>query len=422
MEVKLQLKHIIIVSFVFLLTFGSILSNYADNIYNPTLDVSFINDNGNFTEESDASQIWNTLEKIQDDYNENPDSGQYETMSIENSNLSQTNASRISDYAKQNQLVITYGDTYNAKIEKAIQQNPNTYFVLIDSNASFTYPNVKKIEIDKQQIVAKSATGAAKATHTNKIAFVGTNNEINTSYNAFVDEVHKTNSKAITSPVVIKDVADNVQNQRLIKNQLDQGVDTIYIANRQVNKVATQTAKNYQIDILKVDNQIKAKKKELSDLKEQKEKLSSDNSTSDSSSAKSTTDEKSKDNTDDEESTDSTDTTETVEQKIKDTNDEIKVLQDTYIQPNINVLVNGSDSLDDGQYDPADAIVVSNKEKHDTVVETSKEDLKSIIYQSVITDYETELNEVFKEVYNHGFKEETYYLNFKNKGLTVSKE
>lgn len=68
MEVKVQLKHLIIVGLVVIYTFSSILFDLTNQLYNPTLNVAFIYDSLELGVENDANQVWEALNTIQSDF------------------------------------------------------------------------------------------------------------------------------------------------------------------------------------------------------------------------------------------------------------------------------------------------------------------------------------------------------------------
>lgn len=262
MKVSIELKHLIIVGIVVIYTFTSIVLDLTNQLYNPTLNVAFIYNSADLSEGSDSEQIWNALNDVKENAFSNVDNSKYDSMELENVNIQAKLTEHINEYALKNEVVVVNGSSYNEKIGNVIRENPSTQFILIDSEYEANFPNLAKIDVENEAKVKESAKDVAKMTKTNKVLYLGTELEYNLTYDTFADEVIKNNSKATISSIIVDDKVDKVEIKKKLMESFSEGYDSVYVANRNLNKITIETAKSVQDEIISdravVDEQLKA--------------------------------------------------------------------------------------------------------------------------------------------------------------------
>lgn len=431
MEVKIQLKHLIIFGLVIFYTFASILFALTNQIYNRSLDVAFIYNATELGVENDANQIWESMNRIQKSLDFTNLNTHYNSMNFQNVNVSQKMSDHIDEYAIQNNVIVLYGDTYNASISKVIKNNPQTEFLMIDSKFGPKFSNLTKIEIDNTNKLQVIANDIKKTSKTKKILLVGSEEDILNKLDDFKSEIEIDDSYEITT-LIFDDSRDNVSIKKKLLKEFNQGYDTVYVTTRELNKIVIETAQEVQKEIIsnrqEVDeentqilmNQANAKSAENQSNEDnvEKDNINSSNSNENSNELQdgnSDVEQEQKLNLEnlqnaDAEKVDSSDL-EKVDssdsKKVNSTdNDEQEKIEYQYEQALINVYVNGNENISSGIY-----------YTDDTNSETS-----NVVRAYIELNIEDILDEYFEAVINNSVQQQTFYLGFNNGGLELLKE
>lgn len=446
MEVKLQLKHLIIVGIVVIYTFGAIFLELTNELYNPTLNVAFVYNKTNLFEDNEATNIWTSLEKIQTEYNKKSDSElqqnpeyRYDNIQLQNVNISSSMSTKLSEYAAKNEVIVLLGNSYNQIISEIIRNNPTTKFILIDSGYKGEFSNLQKIDIDYQAKFDK-ITGEIKAnTETKKILYVDTKQEDDTLYALFENEMNSLNDDYDIIRYQVKNIDDKVEVKNDLLKLYDQGIDYVYVENQELNKVVIETtqevqdeintnlaaidkvkeenkiitshnqevAKNLNIDESDIDSTIKESKENADNSQETKDEsvTNSDTATEDEQSEVSETEENDSTKTE----TDSTKETEAANVIDADLPEnelvELKeVPEEKFEQKEIKVIVNEETGIDGGKF-------INNNGENDTVVSAY-----------IDLNIDIVLEETFNQIKVDKFENSTEILNFENQGLKYIKE
>ncbi len=407
MKVSIELKHLIIVGIVVIYTFTSIIFDLTGQLYNPTLNIAFIYNSSDLNEGSDSEQIWEALNAIKENSADSMKDSRFETVELENANIQAALTDQINEYARNNEVVVIEGSSYNEEIETVIRENPSTQFLLIDSKFGQSFPNLAKIDVEDTARVKKLAKNIALKTKTDKVLYLGTELDYSLNYDTFADEVLKYNNKATITSIVVDDKVDKVEIKKQLMKSFSDGYDSIYVANRNLNKIAIETAKDVQDEIISdrvtVDEQLKA-------IKENKNTVSADDQTTDET----TSDEQTSDESTSDEQTSNEVVTDEDGTPIDDTKQDVEATTQEvvemptykYEQKQIHLFVNSDDSLDAGIY----------------FSDETNADVKSVVDGYIDINYEEVLNRYFKQIIKGNQINKSDELTFDNEGLELIKE
>lgn len=400
MEIKMQLKHLIIVGIVVIYTFGSIFLQLANELYNPTLNVAFVYNKTNLLSENEASNIWTNLESIQQDYNKSNLNIQYDGMQLENVNISSQMKSKLNEYALKNEVVVLLGDSYNDIIGEIIKNNPQTKFIMIDSNYDREFLNLKTIDINNQEKYNFIADKIAKTTKTKKVLYVETNERISDNYSIFTDEIQKIDPKIEVRYLMVDNIDDKVEVKNKLTDLYAKGIDYVYVDNQELNKIVIETTRDIQKEIDDNEAAIKDAKAQNKEIKKTNNEISA---------AKKINDESINENN---ETTDAE-----INNPVNPNKDEEKVQEEDeaidlvdvpkelYPQKEIKVIVNGEVGVDASTYYLTDGTV------SDSVV--------SGYLKYNINDF---LEESFKQITEAEFKSGQSVLSFQDKTIEYIEE
>ncbi len=368
MEVKVQLKHIIIISIIVIYTFGAILLDLKNQIYNPTLNIAFIYDSMDLGVENDANQVWEALNEIQSSFDFEKIDTRYDSIELQNVNLTGSMNDHIGEYAAKNEVVTIFGDSYNDEMEDVILRNPQTDFIMIDSGYEKEYNNLTKIEIDNTTKVEKISQEIIDNTKTNKVLFVASAEDAEIQYQDFLNQVSADPSIRV-EPLVFSDTSDNVSIKKELLAKFNEGYDTVYVATRELNKIVIETASEVQSDIIT----------NISEVNAQNEELISQNSET------------------------SADTSESDEESAEETIDKEEY---QYDQKLINVYVSGDENLSSGIY----------------YTDDTKTTTDNVVRKYIDLNIEEQLTELIEDVLVGQIEHKTIYLDFDNQGLEFIEE
>ncbi len=389
MEIKMQLKHLVIVGIVVLYTFGTIFIQLTNELYNPTLNVAFIYNKTSLFEENEASSIWSTLEEIQQYYNSQTGIKDFDTMQLENANITPEMSSRLSEYATKNEMIVLLGDSYNSVIWDIVKNNPNTKFIMINSEFKNNANNLHKIDIDFNDKISNVTRKISQVTGTKKVLYVDTKSETRDLFSSFVNKMNALDPKI----EVIRYQVDNIDNKVDIKNKLTEyykdGIDFVYVENQELNKIVIETTKGVQEEINDNLLAIKEAKKLNKEIKDNNKNLDSN-------------DDDEKDDSTPDADTDETDKKDSENSKNKE---EVEVPEQLYIQSKIQVIVNEMTGVDFGIY-----FVEENQEPY------------NVVYGYIKTNIKMALEESFKSYEKGSFASENKVLKFENDGLEYVEE
>ncbi len=404
MEIKMQLKHLIIVGIVVIYTFGSIFLQLANELYNPTLNVAFVYNKTNLLSENEASSIWTNMETIQQNYNKNNLNNQYDGMQLENVNISSQMKSKINEYALKNEVVVLLGDSYNDIIGETIKNNPQTKFIMIDSNYDREYMNLKTIDVNNQEKYNFIANKVAGETKTKKVLYVETNESISDNYNIFTDEIQKINPEIDVQYLMVNNIDDKVEIKNKLTDLYATGIDYVYVDNQELNKIVIETTRDIQKEIddneaaIKDANaqnkEIKKTNKEISEAKKSNIEATDKNNDSNNE----TTGEEVAETT-------NTNNDESKSQAEDEVIDLVEVPKELYPQKQIKIIVNGEVGVDASTYYLADGTIS-----------------ESVVAGYLKYDINYFLEKTFKEIAESEFKSGQSVLSFKDKTIEYIEE
>ncbi len=427
MEVKVQLKHLLIFGLIVVFTFTSILLDLRNQIYNPTLNIAFVYDSLELGVENDANQAWEALNGIQKDIDFTNLNSHYDSIELQNVNLSGSMIDHIGEYAVKNEVVVVYGDSYNEKIGEVIDKNPQTEFIMIDSNYDNNYLNLSQIEIDNTDKLSVIGEQVANATKTKKVLFVANSEDAENQLEGFTKEVNSQEKCKIT-PLIFDDASDNVAIKKALLKEFNNGYDSVYVATRELNKIVIETAEEVQVDILDdretvdtTNNQIEQDNAAANSTTDE----AVDNTTGETvdSTTGETVDGTTDDNVDsesnidevtgetvDETNTDETDNEAAViegeEENQTGETDEQELLEYKYEQEQINVYVNGSANVSSGIYYTDETAI----------------DPSNVVRAYIDLNIEEVLYDTISDILEGTIEHTTSYLSFDNNGLELIKE
>ncbi len=404
MEIKMQLKHLIIVGIVVIYTFGSIFLQLANELYNPTLNVAFVYNKTNLLSENEASSIWTNMETIQQNYNKNNLNNQYDGMQLENVNISSQMKSKINEYALKNEVVVLLGESYNDIIGETIKNNPQTKFIMIDSNYDREYMNLKTIDVNNQEKYNFIANKVAGETKTKKVLYVETNESISDNYNIFTDEIQKINPEIDVQYLMVNNIDDKVEIKNKLTDLYATGIDYVYVDNQELNKIVIETTRDIQKEIddneaaIKDANaqnkEIKKTNKEISEAK--KSNIEATNKNSDSNNES---------NGEEVPETTNTNNDESKSQAEDEVIDLVEVPKELYPQKQIKIIVNGEVGVDASTYYLTDGTISD-----------------SVVTGYLKYDINYFLEKTFKEINESEFKAGQSVLSFKDKTINYIEE
>ncbi len=455
MEVKVQLKHLIIVGLVVIYTFSSILFDLTNQLYNPTLNVAFIYDSLELGVENDANQVWEALNTIQSDFDFESVNTHFDSIELQNVNLSGKMIDHIGEYAVKNEVVTVFGDSYNEEIDQVIEANPQTEFIMIDSGYTSEYPNLSTIEIDNSDRIEVVAEQVAKTTETKKVLFVGNAEDVNMQLDEFRRQVNA-NVKCNITPLIFNDTSDNVAIKKQLLKEFNQGYDAVYVATRELNKIVIETAEEVQVDIIDDINSVDEANEKIENQQEIDDAQNTSTEEDASTSADDSTDDSTEsivndeagagiisndledntsntDNTTDEDNTSNTDNTTDEENTVDETNiitdengnqvdedlqingdnetsndtsEEVELEEYQYEQSTINVFVNGEANVSSGIYYP----------------DEESDETSNVVRAYIDLNIEEVLYDMFSDILTGTIEHETIYLGFDNNGLELIEE
>ncbi len=400
MEIKMQLKHLIIVGIVVIYTFGSIFLQLANELYNPTLNVAFVYNKTNLLSENEASNIWTNLESIQQDYNKSNLNIQYDGMQLENVNISSQMKSKLNEYALKNEVVVLLGDSYNDIIGEIIKNNPQTKFIMIDSNYDREFLNLKTIDINNQEKYNFIADKIAKTTKTKKVLYVETNERISDNYSIFTDEIQKIDPKIEVRYLMVDNIDDKVEVKNKLTDLYAKGIDYVYVDNQELNKIVIETTRDIQKEIDDNEAAIKDAKAQNKEIKKTNNEISAAKKINDESINKNN-------ETTDAEINNPVNPNKD-EEKVQEEDEAIDLVdvpKELYPQKEIKVIVNGEVGVDASTYYLTDGTV------SDSVV--------SGYLKYNINDF---LEESFKQITEAEFKSGQSVLSFQDKTIEYIEE
>ncbi len=400
----MQLKHLIIVGIVVIYTFGSIFFQLANELYNPTLNVAFVYNKTNLLSENEASNIWTNLEAIQQNYNKSNLNSQYDGMQLENVNISSEMKSKINEYALKNEVVVLLGDSYNDIIGEIIKNNPQTKFIMIDSNYNREYLNLKTIDVNNKEKYNFIANKVASSTKTKKVLYVETNDSISDNYNIFTNEIQKINPEIEVHYLIVDNIDDKVEIKNKLTNLYTMGIDYVYVDNQELNKIVIETTRDIQKEIddneaaIKDANaqnkEIKKTNKEISEAK--KSNIEATNKNSDSNNES---------NGEEVSETTNTNNDESKSQAEDEVIDLVEVPKELYPQKQIKIIVNGEVGVDASTYYLTDGTISD-----------------SVVTGYLKYDINYFLEKTFKEINESEFKAGQSVLSFKDKTINYIEE
>lgn len=422
MEVKVQLKHLIIVGLVVTYTFGSILFALTNQIYNPTLNVAFIYDSLELGVENDANQVWEALNTIQKEMDFETINSHYDSIELQNVNLSGSMIDHIGEYAVKNEVITIFGDSYNEEIDEVIEQNPQTSFIMIDSNYEQEYNNLSIIEIDNTNRIEEIAKQIEGATKTKKILFIASSEDAQEQYDTFKSEIDERIDSQVT-PLIFDDASDNVTIKKELLAELNEGYDSIYVATRELNKIVIETAKEVQVDIIDDRAQVDLENLEIEESNNAIDLNNAGNETDETAGENDQFGEtKAPDDEAAELSVNQSDEEYQVsaqqsilnpnaevddEEDLEDeTSEERELLEYKYEQELINVYVSGSSNISNGIY----------------YTDETNEQTKNVVRAYIDLNIEEVLSDIFVDILTNTATHSTIYLGFNNEGLELIKE
>ncbi len=396
MEIKMQLKHLIIVGIVVIYTFGSMFLQLANELYNPTLNVAFVYNKTNLLSENEASNIWTNLETIQQNYNKSNLNSQYDGMQLENVNISSEMKSKINEYALKNEVVVLLGDSYNEIIGEIIKNNPQTKFIMIDSNYDREYLNLKTIDVNNKEKYNFIADKIANATKTKKVLYVETNDSISDNYNIFTDEIQKIDPEIDIQYLMVNNIDDKVEIKNKLTDLYATGIDYVYVDNQELNKIVIETTRDIQKEIDDNEAAIKDAKVQNSEIKKTNKEISE---------AKKLNIEQTDKETDDLNDSMNKEKDKTKEVEADEAIELVEVPKKLYPQRQIKVIVNGAVGVDSSTYYLTDG--------------TASESVVAGYLTYNINDF---LVETFKEITESEFKAGQSVLSFQKKTIEYIEE
>ncbi len=244
MEVNLKLKHLIIPLIVFLISFISVTNNFRIAIMNPTFDVGYLYNYTNLYDETDELLLLNDITNYANN------ESNLSNLNLETSSFNNINISKLKELSNRSELIIISNTEITEELVKFFNENSNTYFVLYNCKNDKVLPdNVVTISLDYSKVVEDAAINLSDDSVTNKYLYVTTDKFVD-DYSTFEDIVKSEFESSEVFIYNINDVDNNTVIRSDIDDYLENGVDSIYIADPRVNDIVISTVLNIQHEII----------------------------------------------------------------------------------------------------------------------------------------------------------------------------
>lgn len=361
MYVKVRLKHLLIPCIVFGISFISIVFNSQQLISNKTLDVGFVLATGDVIEPSKPRMVWDAIST----YSIFEEQSEYTNVSVEYVKSTGSKFTKINEIASRSEIVFLYGYEVTDELMSIITNQSETEFVLIDENSDIQVKNLTTINLDIDMIIKNAVSKLTKTITTHNYLFVDTK-VIDSDFELFKSEILKVDPKAVVTHYYIEDTTFSVDIMSSMHAYFDQGYDSIYINDPELNKIIVEVGRSYQLDIENYKIEQLAKQQII-----------------------------------DEQQTESDESDKTIVDPV----DEVEPTK--YLFDQVKIVTSGYNNIYDGVY--AD----SNEDGLQNELD------KSVVVSSAVYDYNVVIEEIIDTIANKKDLNSTYFISQKNDSITV---
>ena len=249
MEIKVQLKHIVIPIIVFSITIISLFYQYNNYDVNSGVNIMYLFSENSISDESIEQTVWNDIKLFQDEYllNNDPETSPALSVDYMKSTSSGDAKAKLDSALMFNNLILVQGDGYNNYLQEVIDQNSSTNFILISNSLDIEKSNVVNVDIDLEEITSVVSKELQNKSTTNKYIYISSLLEVdNKPYEKFKVNLPK------NSEVMYQYVEDNSKylnvKEGLLLN-LKEGYDSIFVEDMTLNEIVVSTAVEYQTEI-----------------------------------------------------------------------------------------------------------------------------------------------------------------------------
>jgi hypothetical protein len=242
--INMRIKHLVIPTIVFAITFIVITFNYYALLANPSFDVGLLYSGTGVSVQSEEKAIWDTLLDIQSDFAENEIESEYEEISLNSYNKQKLTPAQFEEIISNKEAIFILGDNYNDIIEDQIEKNKKTKFILIDNSYDFTSDNVMQISFDENSMTKRAAVSLFNKSETKKLLYITSKSQADAqddiaTFKASVPE-------AQVAVMYVEDVNNNVDIITKLNTYIEAGYDGYYIADPELNETIVGELKNKQ--------------------------------------------------------------------------------------------------------------------------------------------------------------------------------